>query len=86
MQYANGDGANNGYLCFGNGTVESQLVKCGLRDKQLKSESHVRAEAFEKERPYLRSLVSSVACVPDRSRTLWIPSVKLKVFKAFRPP
>jgi hypothetical protein len=34
LQYANGDGAtNNGYLAFGDGTNEAQLVKCGLRHK-----------------------------------------------------
>ncbi len=33
LQYANGDGANNGYLAFGDGTKETQLVKCGLRQK-----------------------------------------------------
>lgn len=33
LQYANGDGANNGYLAFGDGTTEAQLVKCGLRLK-----------------------------------------------------
>jgi outer membrane protein assembly factor BamB len=33
LQYANGDGANNGYLSFGDGADEAQLVKCGLRMK-----------------------------------------------------
>lgn len=33
LQYANGDGANNGYLAFGDGADEAQLVKCGLRAK-----------------------------------------------------
>ena len=33
LEYANGDGANNGYLAFGDGTKEPQLVKCGLRWK-----------------------------------------------------
>lgn len=33
LQYANGDNANNGYLAFGDGTSEPQLVKCGLRLK-----------------------------------------------------
>ena len=33
MQYANGDGANNGYLSFGDSADEAQLVKCGLRLK-----------------------------------------------------
>jgi hypothetical protein len=33
LQYANGDGANNGYLSFGDSAVEAQLVKCGLREK-----------------------------------------------------
>lgn len=33
LQYANGDGANNGYLAFGDTTEEAQLVKCGLRQK-----------------------------------------------------
>lgn len=33
LQYGNGDGANNGYLAFGDGTSEAQLVKCGLRQK-----------------------------------------------------
>jgi outer membrane protein assembly factor BamB len=33
MQYANGDGANNGYLTFSDGTDEIQAVKCGLRQK-----------------------------------------------------
>lgn len=33
LQYANGDGANNGYLAFGDSTKEAELVKCGLRQK-----------------------------------------------------
>ncbi len=33
LQYANGDGANNGYLAFGDGAEDAQLVKCGLRLK-----------------------------------------------------
>jgi hypothetical protein len=33
LQYANGDGSNNGYLAFGDGANEEQLVKCGLRKK-----------------------------------------------------
>ena len=33
LQYANGDGANNGYLAFGDSPQEAQLVKCGLRQK-----------------------------------------------------
>jgi hypothetical protein len=33
LQYANGDGANNGYLAFGDSTEEAELVKCGLRQK-----------------------------------------------------
>jgi len=33
LQYANGDGANNGYLAFGDSTNEAELVKCGLRMK-----------------------------------------------------
>ncbi len=33
LQYANGDGANNGYLAFGDSADETQLVKCGLRLK-----------------------------------------------------
>jgi hypothetical protein len=33
LQYANGDGANNGYLSFGDSADEAQLVKCGLRQK-----------------------------------------------------
>jgi hypothetical protein len=33
LQYANGDGANNGYLSFGDSAIEAQLVKCGLRQK-----------------------------------------------------
>ncbi len=33
MQYANGDGANNGYLAFGDKGNEVALVKCGLRQK-----------------------------------------------------
>ncbi|MCU0872310.1 MAG: PQQ-like beta-propeller repeat protein [Pirellulaceae bacterium] len=33
LQYANGDGANNGYLSFGDSADETQLVKCGLRQK-----------------------------------------------------
>jgi hypothetical protein len=33
LQYANGDGANNGYLAFGDAANEAQLVKCGLRQK-----------------------------------------------------
>ena len=33
LQYANGDGANNGYLAFGESANEAQLVKCGLRMK-----------------------------------------------------
>ncbi len=33
LQYANGDGSNNGYLVFGDSTDEAQLVKCGLRLK-----------------------------------------------------
>jgi hypothetical protein len=33
LQYANGDGSNNGYLAFGDSTDEAQLVKCGLRHK-----------------------------------------------------
>ncbi len=33
MQYANGDGSNNGYLAFGDSTKEAELVKCGLRWK-----------------------------------------------------
>jgi hypothetical protein len=33
MQYANGDGSNNGYLVFGDSTKEADLVKCGLRLK-----------------------------------------------------
>lgn len=37
LQYANGDGANNGYLAFGDGTSEAQLVKCGLRQKMKTS-------------------------------------------------
>lgn len=31
VKYANEDGPNNGYLTFGEGTDEAQLVKCGLR-------------------------------------------------------
>jgi len=33
LQYANGDGANNGYLVFGDKPNEPDLVKCGLRQK-----------------------------------------------------
>jgi len=33
LQYANGNGANNGYLAFGDKPNESDLVKCGLRQK-----------------------------------------------------
>ncbi|MFV1968811.1 MAG: hypothetical protein ACC628_25620, partial [Pirellulaceae bacterium] len=33
LQYANGNGANNGYLAFGDSANEAQLVKCGLRQK-----------------------------------------------------
>ena len=33
LQYANGDGANNGYLAFGDSADETQMVKCGLRLK-----------------------------------------------------
>ena len=33
LQYANGDGANNGYLAFGDQASEPDLVKCGLRQK-----------------------------------------------------
>ncbi len=33
LQYANGDGANNGYLAFGDKANEPDLVKCGLRQK-----------------------------------------------------
>jgi hypothetical protein len=33
LQYANGDGSNNGYLAFGDSTNEVELVKCGLRRK-----------------------------------------------------
>ena len=33
LQYANGDGSNNGYLVFGDSTKEAELVKCGLRQK-----------------------------------------------------
>ena len=33
LQYANGDGANNGYLAFGDKASEPDLVKCGLRCK-----------------------------------------------------
>jgi hypothetical protein len=33
LQYANGDGSNNGYLAFGDSADEAQLVKCGLRQK-----------------------------------------------------
>jgi hypothetical protein len=33
LQYANDDGPNNGYLSFGESADESQLVKCGLRQK-----------------------------------------------------
>jgi hypothetical protein len=33
LQYANGDGSNNGYLAFGESAKEAQLVKCGLRQK-----------------------------------------------------
>jgi outer membrane protein assembly factor BamB len=33
LQYANGDGANNGYLAFGDSAQEAELVKCGLRHK-----------------------------------------------------
>ena len=33
LQYANGDAANNGYLAFGDGTKEEEVVKCGLRHK-----------------------------------------------------
>jgi hypothetical protein len=33
LQYANGDGANNGYLAFGDSPQEAELVKCGLRQK-----------------------------------------------------
>ncbi len=33
LQYANGDGANNGYLSFGDSADADQLVKCGLRQK-----------------------------------------------------
>ena len=33
LQYANGDGANNGYLVFGDRANEPDLVKCGLRRK-----------------------------------------------------
>ncbi len=35
LQYANGDGANNGYLSFGDSANEAQLVKCGLRQKMM---------------------------------------------------
>jgi hypothetical protein len=33
LEYANGDGPNNGYLSFGNSADGAQLVKCGLRQK-----------------------------------------------------
>jgi hypothetical protein len=33
LQYANGDGSNNGYLAFGDSADEARLVKCGLRRK-----------------------------------------------------
>jgi outer membrane protein assembly factor BamB len=33
LQYANGDGANNGYLAFGDSAEETQLVKCGFRQR-----------------------------------------------------
>jgi len=33
LQYANADGANNGYLSFGDSADEARLVKCGLRQK-----------------------------------------------------
>lgn len=33
LQYANGTGANNGYLAFGDKANEPDLVKCGLRMK-----------------------------------------------------
>ena len=33
LQYANAEGANNGYLAFGDSADEAQLVKCGLRQK-----------------------------------------------------
>jgi hypothetical protein len=35
LEYANGDGANNGYLSFGDSANEAQLVKCGLREKMM---------------------------------------------------
>lgn len=33
LQYANDEGANNGYLAFGDSADEAQLVKCGLRQR-----------------------------------------------------
>lgn len=34
LQYANGDGPNNGYLVFGDNAKEPEVVKCGLREKK----------------------------------------------------
>ncbi len=34
LQFTNADGANNGYLSFGDGADEARLVKCGLRVKK----------------------------------------------------
>ncbi len=48
LQYANGDGANNGYLSFGDSAAEAQLVKCGLREK-MKSAAIVQGPLADNE-------------------------------------
>ncbi|MHB8898553.1 MAG: outer membrane protein assembly factor BamB family protein [Thermoguttaceae bacterium] len=48
MQYANGDGSNNGYLAFGDGADEAQLVRCGLRLK-MKSAAIIQGPLTGKE-------------------------------------
>jgi outer membrane protein assembly factor BamB len=48
LQYANGDGSNNGYLAFGDSAEESQMVKCGLRLK-MKSAAIIQGPLAGKE-------------------------------------
>lgn len=47
LQYINEDGPNNGYLCFGDGTDEAQLVKCGLR-LRMKSAAIIQGPLSQK--------------------------------------
>ena len=57
LQYANDDGPNNGYLAFGDGPDEAQLVKCGLRQK-MKTAAII-------EGPLATSKGATTPCVTD---------------------